>query len=557
MSKEHRHSLSQDDVIHILKDGYNSKVREFTQTIENSPDVVMIFESIFNDVVRDFDVFFDKPWQGTPELNAFFTGCVQSVEALSQYIADMSPQRNLGKYLHFSNHGKEITVEFGWIDSLAGKVIWDRWTQFVDDPVICFAYIGFLFDHHTYVCKTKERTKADPPLYRYHPERFRAFYSFADTVGKIYRHEVDLQSGMPTLDRFNEIQGIIISEFNKQTMRYPRKLTLDSSPSALVMEATVSLVTAYGRFVQSGRQIMKFPPELTEMLSQTDISDIPLDEIKMPYVSQYLYFGPQPNLELEPGWQVDGAYVETRGLPGDICITVTAVPDDHNLSRLWFVCPEPEYLQNFCQKFRKMSLATAVDTVLSDTLDSLKRKLNKAGGDITEQVKSDFHNAGEKFPDGVRLRDVSPQTARVGLTQIKHRHPIYCSSLQLVVNALCYLTAYPDDVMTVWPEETPASLKNKVEHGKGKEAVRAKSKLASMGYVPVHICGKNLIRQIEAANIKNEGKLLSTHWRRGHWRNQVHGPKHSLRKLIWVMPTLVNSHLSEDGPETGHLYLVS
>lgn len=29
------------------------------------------------------------------------------------------------------------------------------------------------------------------------------------------------------------------------------------------------------------------------------------------------------------------------------------------------------------------------------------------------------------------------------------------------------------------------------------------------------------------------------HWRRGHWRNQAHRPQLSLRKLIWIRPTLV------------------
>jgi hypothetical protein len=30
------------------------------------------------------------------------------------------------------------------------------------------------------------------------------------------------------------------------------------------------------------------------------------------------------------------------------------------------------------------------------------------------------------------------------------------------------------------------------------------------------------------------------HWRRGHWRDQVHGPKLSLRKQMWIEPVFVN-----------------
>jgi hypothetical protein len=51
-------------------------------------------------------------------------------------------------------------------------------------------------------------------------------------------------------------------------------------------------------------------------------------------------------------------------------------------------------------------------------------------------------------------------------------------------------------------------------------------------------------------------RQVATHWRRGHWRRQPHGPQNSLRKLVWLMPTLVN--LGKRGEEVpGHLYLVS
>jgi hypothetical protein len=137
---------------------------------------------------------------------------------------------------------------------------------------------------------------------------------------------------MLTLDLLNELMGIVIDEMNDRSMRYPRKLTLDASSPSLVMESLETLATAYGRYVQAGRQIMDFPPALLEMLAKTDVDDIPLDAIKMPYDAQYLHFGPQPDLELEAGWQVDGAYVESRGEAGDLRLTITAVPADRSLS---------------------------------------------------------------------------------------------------------------------------------------------------------------------------------------------------------------------------------
>jgi hypothetical protein len=90
------------------------------------------------------------------------------------------------------------------------------------------------------------------------------------------------------------------------------------------------------------------------------VDDIPLNTIRLPYASQYLYFGPQDDLQLEPGWPIDGAYVESRGPAGDIRFTVTAVPSDHGLSRLWYILPEVQYSQDFVGDFRLMDLATAI-----------------------------------------------------------------------------------------------------------------------------------------------------------------------------------------------------
>jgi hypothetical protein len=131
---------------------------------------------------------------------------------------------------------------------------------------------------------------------------------------------------------------------------------------------------------------------------------------------------------------------------------------------------------------------------------------------------------------------------------------VYRAALQLVVNALCYVTAYPDDIATVWPKATPVELVRLFLEGKGKERQRAKSKLAALGYVPVHICGSH-VAQVKALHVRvaNQPGL---HWRRGHWRNQAHGPARALRKLIWVMPMMVGLTPGEE-PESGHLYLVS
>ena len=429
MTSAPSHSQSFADIRPLFESGDTEQLRKFTRGIENRPNTVLVFERAFNALMHEGTIY----WEGTPDQRAFLEMISDSHEALETFLAGMTLQQKLRTYLIFRNHAAQVTVESGWLDAMAGQVTWDRWTGTVDDPVMAFADIGFMFDRREYRCEPQEKLIAEPPLYRYHPERFKAFHFCAERVGKIYRHKVDGKSGMLTIDLLNELMNVVVGEMNDKNMRYPRKLTLAAPSPSLVMESLETLATAYGRYVQAGRQIMDFPPALVEMLAKTDVDDIPLYSIKMPYAAQHLHFGPQADLELEPGWLVDGAYVEGRGEAGDLRFTITAVPADRSLSRLWFVYPEPEYTQDFVGEYRKMDLATAIDTVLSDRLVDLKQSLVKPGGDITERLRSDMVSAGAEMPDSTRIIDVSPRLAKERLKQVNRRHPVYRAALQLVV----------------------------------------------------------------------------------------------------------------------------
>lgn len=533
----------------LLENGYNDEVRAYTGSIQTNQNAVLNFENIFH--ILNFEAMID--WTGTPSQEVSMLQVENTLEEMERFLEGMDCEN----YVTVTNHGNEATFEIGWLDRMAGPVVWDRWSRSIDDPVMAFADIGFMFDIKKYQCSPKQVEKTDPPLYRYHPERFKAYRDYAEPVSKFYRQKVEPSSGMLTVGQLNEIMLTMISELNRRSMAFPRKQKGSHPESSFVIEAEETLATAYGRFTQAGRQIMDFPPALIEMLARTDIDDIPLNSIRLPYASQYIHFGPQKDLELEPGWFVDGAYVEQRGVSGDVRFTLTAIPHDHSLSRQWYVFPEAEYTQDFVGDYRLMDLSTAINTMLSDRLDSLKVQQTRKGGDITASVQNELSMSGSSIPDGMRIKDITPKMAVIRNDITHRRFPTYRAALQLVVNALCYLAAYPDDIDTVWPEGTPTSLRKKAENGKGKEQTRAKSKLETLGYVPVHICGKRVAKQHSVHEIySHQHGHKSTHWRRGHWRNQSYGPGRTLRKLIWVMPVVVGANNNEE-PEAGHIYQVN
>ena len=534
----------------LLANGYTEELRSLTRGIQSDPRAVIAFGLNFDRLHSD-QLF---EWESPLALAAPMSRVESSLDELADFFGGGDSPFDF--YLTVVNHGPDMTTEIGWKDSMEGKIVWDRWTAAVDDPVMLFAEIGYLFDIKDYRCEAKPGEKPAPPLYRYHPERFKAERDYAEALGKFYRHNVLPESGSLTLDQLNDIGRLVVGELNLRSMKFPRKVK-DSHPHpSLVNEAEHVLATAYGRFVQAGRQIMDFPPALMEMLAKTDVDDIALASIRMPYAAQYLYFGAQADLELEPGWLVDGAYVEFRGEAGDVRFVVTAVPTDPLLSRQWYLFPEAQYEQDFVGQFRSMDLATAIDTVLSEKLASL-RDTATADVNLDAMLKHGMELEGRTVPENLTIVNVSADLAVERLGMSARRHPVYRAALQLVVNALCYVAAYPDDIDTVWPQGTPEALQQKILHGKGKEPMRARSKLAALGYVPVHICGKRIAEQRSAHGLDaNAAAHVAIHWRRGHWRNQVHGPARSLRRLIWVMPVVVGAN-QRDEPDTGHVYLVS
>lgn len=536
-------------VMTFLEDASPATVREFTKSIETNFSSVLRFTNALEEAAK----ISDKVLYETESLRASSKRVYESLVDLAAFLGPMAKERN---FISMINHGMESTFEVGWSDPRAGQVVWDRWTQATEDPVMAFASVAQAFASWNYQCGAKPRDPVEPPLYRYHPERFKASRGYADAVGKLYRQKVEPISGLLTLDQMNEGMSLLVKDLSARSMRYPRKLKDDHPSPSLVLDAEQVLSMSYGRFVQAGRQIMEFPDQLIALLAQTDIDDIALESIRLPYACQYLSFGPQASLELEDGWLVDGAYVEQRGANGDLRFTITASPIDRGQVQNWYLFPEPTYTQDFIERYRSMDLGTAIDSVLAEKLANLSSRMTDA---VSRKPASGMNanQTGGIVPPNVEVQDVSAELALSREESTRRRHPVYKAALQLVVNALCYVAAYPDDMDAVWPIGTPAPLRDKAVHGQGKEVIKAKSKLSALGYVPVHICGKALSDQLAAqqqSGLMPDGP--STHWRRGHWRNQAFGPARTLRKLIWVMPVMVGAKNSQE-PEFGHLYLVS
>lgn len=194
----------------LLANGYNDKVRAFTNRIQTNKNTVHCFENEFDRL--NFDSLID--WTGTPSQEASMETVEISLEEMKQFLGETPPSYE--SYVVVTNHGHEATFEIGWLDPMAGSVVWDRWVCCVDDPVMAFADIGFMFSIKEYQCAPRLTEKPEPPLYRYHPERFNAYRNYTAPVSHLYRQKVDPSSGILTVEQLNEVMRIIVPELNQR-----------------------------------------------------------------------------------------------------------------------------------------------------------------------------------------------------------------------------------------------------------------------------------------------------------------------------------------------------
>lgn len=541
----------------LLLNGYSDELRKYSKNISMDVYAVSRLKHIFCSLQSQEEIDYGLELLKDVAFDWAFNGLYEEISKFLPFSRFEYP-----RFLNVTFHGESSTFEIGWVDPRAGYVVWDRLVAEVDDPVTVFVELSCIFEYSDYKFEAIKDKKV-VRLYHYHPERFRAFRNYPKEVGKLFIERVRRSDGMMDVEKLNMVARHVIENLNAVSLRFPRKLK-DSYPApSLVIDAEMNLATAYGRFVQAGRQIIKFSGTLSEMLDRTDVGVIPLNSIKLPYASQYIFLGKQAELEIEDGWFVDGAYVEQRGNNGEIRVTLTAVPDDIDLSEKWYLFPEVEYTQDFAMSSGEMNLDDAISSVLNDNLASLRAAQEKKDKNVTGDLKAAMEDGGLAMPEGLEIIDRSSSMAVLREEITLKRHEMYRKALRLIVNSICYMIAYPDDIATEWlqkPSPKVEDIRRKTLTGKTKDKNLAKSKLAELGYSTVHICGRNLDKYGEEySNGAGGHGRTSLHWRRGHWRNQAHGQGMTLRKLIWVMPMLIGAKGEPTSamPRMGHLYLVS
>lgn len=267
-------------------------------------------------------------------------------------------------------------------------------------------------------------------------------------------------------------------------------------------------------YITFGENIFHIREKLVDMLSLTDVSEVRISDINLPFESFYIHYG-QRGINLFDNFQFIGSYISKFDIFGDESKVLGFL---HVASKVPFLYP-PDSTEKVV--FEK-------EIYFFETLEYLPLEINTVKENYNSSWKDKSVN---ELPTAVREK----------------WQPYIFDIYNLVINTLLYLSYVPDDIRYKFSDNTPKKIVDKIHRAKdnGIDNVveRTESKASSMGYKKVRFVGEKVASNFRESK---DGNSPSAHWRRGHWRRQPVGKNKSDKNLIWIKPTLVGTNKSSD-----------
>ena len=389
-----------------------------------------------------------------------------------------------------------------------------------------------------------------------HPMRFlRAVPGSDRIVQQAVRSD---PQGLLSSATLNRVTGQVVELYNAGLGR----IAFEQRPSTMdVVNNTVSTLAHIANFASAGRNSFLLPREVTALLGRTDLRDIRLSDIRLPFRAFYLGFAGGLSVGL-PGLPnvIDGAYVETFAIDYDagpqryltFYVTARRTHGAALAKSAWITSPEPHFY--------------APLKISADAEDTLEAAIGRAtaSSDIALEAKPEAQAA---LTDGIRQaaedgllvgKPVTTGFKRAAAFNVEAL-PTMRGVLALLCNAICLLSAEPVAAEPGWPTDAPQSLVDIALRGSTPKRRRtAMGQLAERGFFSARTITLQPNAPDNAAQAEltmPSGRELLPRWRRGHWRRLAHGAGNLERRLIWIRPVLVRRDRGEE--VEGHVYVVS
>lgn len=254
---------------------------------------------------------------------------------------------------------------------------------------------------------------------------------------------------------------------------------------------------------------------LVELLEQTDLTpDIPLETLKLPFPRMYLELGSSRTLQAK----LPNVMTGLHALEGAYCETGV----------------HPEFGEGLYLMFTGSPLGKA--DPLDDATLGLFFPQHDGKASLVEAVHASFRRSAK----------LAHELTLVQTPDYFETYAVGC--LLLVMKALLYI-GLPEARRT-WRPERQAALcalsakKSTAKQAKGRRRVASLRDYTLIEAAPAHLAG---------SQVAETGRGVRTHWRRGHYRMQPHGPASSLRKLLFVQPMLVAAGQDPGPPHPTYL----
>lgn len=361
----------------------------------------------------------------------------------------------------------------------------------------------------------------------YGPIRYEATRPYAQPIGKAF---------VAAAKKGEQARLAFVGQLLPMLKTAVKRIGSESGPGPV--QAEIGNVQVFGEYLEGGKVIFDMSKALTQTLLYTDAEDIPCSELVFPASSFYIHFGGDAGL-VDGGINIEGIFVARIHDRMVFDLVPQGFGQEHFLS-----LPMGDRLIGAFLMLDKPSMT--ISQALRESIDEVLSR----NASILEQIREVERQLEAQYGEVVRVP--LPEE------DLSEKRALMQKVLGLVVNAMFYLSAEPEDVVTDWGRDTPSQAVDALGRASKPGEIRTlENTLLKAGYSKVRFVGRRFSQSVAAQQIQEagaSGRTLAVHFRRGHFRRQPYGPERALRKTIFVAPVVVNAG-SGDEPQ-GRIFVL-
>lgn len=346
-----------------------------------------------------------------------------------------------------------------------------------------------------------------------------------------YIHDQIIQKDIAVFDQ-------MISKSGQKMTKEERVETLAASAYRILFLRT--WLPPLAQFIAGGRQIFDMGDELTNMLQNTDLAECTLRDLALPFESFFIRFKAQEEegeKRIPYASQFDGAFIvrdTMESKPGDgeeVRQVLHIMLTMENEGKRSLIYPGVYF------RFYPQHFDLTIQEAIQKSIEESEREFEEMSASVSDPFNKEF--------------------LAFQLDGLSYSRALILKFMPLIVNAIFYIESLSELPRQQAGQGTPASLSRQWEQSQGNRRQKVQSRMSAEGYTVVRLLGSEFSPKPAMGNlIEADGDThVKTHWRRGFWREQAHGPKMSLRSRKWIRPTMVNANLNPDGDLSGHIYI--